>query len=205
MPDKSHIIFEATKMIISQGVRAVRMDDIATDLGVSKRTLYEMFEDKESLITECLMYYFSQVEQKYKNLMDQAQNIIERTIVILQDLDQTIETNIKLMDGVRKFYPKIHEEIILLRGKSRNVEELRRHIQCGIDEGIFLPHINAELATAVFSNSLYGLVLNMEGFEKRNIVPAQAFKYIITYFFRGISTEKGIRMMDEYIHKKENK
>jgi len=199
MPDKDHIISEATKMIIAQGVRAVRMDDIAIDLGVSKRTLYEMFEDKESLITECLSYYFLQMEQKYKNLMDQAQNIIEKTIVILQDLDQTIEINIKLMEGVKKFYPKIYGEIIRHRKKSKHVEAVRSHIQHGIDEGIFLPHINAELATAVFSDSLYGMALNMGRLEERNIAPAQAFKYIVTYFFRGISTEKGIRMLDEYI------
>ena len=199
MPDKSHIIAEATKMMINQGVRSVRMGDIATDLSVSKRTLYEMFGDKENLIAECLMCHFYQMEQKYKGIMDQAKNIIEKTIVMLQDIDQTIETNLKLMDGVRKFYPKTYEEIFRHRDESKHVEEFRQHIQHGIKEGLFLPHINADLATTVLSDSLYGLVLNMEKFKERNIAPSQAFKYVITYFFRGIATEKGIRMMDEYI------
>lgn len=49
-PQKGRIIDQAMQMFVSQGIKSVRMDDIAQQLGVSKRTLYEMFGDKEGLL-----------------------------------------------------------------------------------------------------------------------------------------------------------
>lgn len=49
-PQKERIIDQAMHMFVSQGIKSVRMDDIAQQLGVSKRTLYEMFGDKEGLL-----------------------------------------------------------------------------------------------------------------------------------------------------------
>ena len=198
MPDKDYIVAEATKMIISQGVRAVRMDDIASDLGMSKRTLYEMFGDKENLVEQCLTWYFHQTGEKYKARMDEAPNIILRFIVLLQDWDTIIETNMKLMDGIKKFYPQVYGRITKHKQEGR-LDELKEQLQEGISQGFFLPDIDVDLAVSVFTDSVYGMVLNMEKFEERKISASQAFKYIVTYFFRGMSTEKGITLIDQYI------
>lgn len=51
------IIQLAAEMFVGQGIKAVRMDDIARHIGVSKRTIYEQFGDKEELLYQCLSYY----------------------------------------------------------------------------------------------------------------------------------------------------
>ena len=57
-PQKERIIDQAMHMFVSQGIKSVRMDDIAQQLGVSKRTLYELFGDKEGLLYLAMDRYF---------------------------------------------------------------------------------------------------------------------------------------------------
>ena len=56
MTQRVNIIKHVSQMILSLGVKSVRMDDVAGELGMSKRTLYEMFGDKEELLYESLAY-----------------------------------------------------------------------------------------------------------------------------------------------------
>ena len=58
MDQKERIVAQAMQMFVSQGIKAVRMDDIAQQLGVSKRTLYELFGDKESLLYLAMEHFF---------------------------------------------------------------------------------------------------------------------------------------------------
>ena len=186
-------------MFIQQGVRAIRMDDIASQMGISKRTLYEQFGDKESLISQCLIHHFENIDNQIKQRTQEARNIIEEFVFMLDDWENIMEGNMKLMEGIKKFYPRIYEKVT----QNKEADEYRLNvfknkIRSGIEEGFFLPDINIDLAIAIFSNSIYGLINRPERYSQRNISPSEAFRYILTYFFRGISTQKGIQLLDEY-------
>ena len=60
MTQKERSIEQATRMFVAQGIKSVRMDDIAQQTGVSKRTLYELFGDKEGLLFLSMSNYFEQ-------------------------------------------------------------------------------------------------------------------------------------------------
>ena len=199
MLDKQHIIAETTRMFIQQGVRAIRMDDIASHMGISKRTLYELFGDKENLIGQCLAYHFESIDQLMKQRTMKARNVIEEFIYLLDDWDSIMDGNMKLMEGIKKFYPRIYEEATQDKEKGEyRLNMFKNKIRDGIRDGIFLPDINVELAIMIFTDSVYGLITRPERYSQSNITPSEAFKYIVTYFFRGISTQKGIRLLDEY-------
>lgn len=199
MLDKQHIIAETTRMFIQQGVRAIRMDDIASHMGISKRTLYELFGDKENLIGQCLAHHFESIDQLMKQRTMKARNVIEEFIYLLDDWDSIMDGNMKLMEGIKKFYPRIYEEATQDKEKGEyRLNMFKNKIRDGIREGFFLPDINVELAIMIFTDSVYGLITRPERYSQSNITPSEAFKYIVTYFFRGISTQKGIRLLDEY-------
>ena len=199
MLDKQHIIAETTRMFIQQGVRAIRMDDIASHMGISKRTLYELFGDKENLIGQCLAYHFESIDQLMKQRTMKARIVIEEFIYLLDDWDSIMDGNMKLMEGIKKFYPRIYEEATQDKEKGEyRLNMFKNKIRDGIRDGFFLPDINVELAIMIFTDSVYGLITRPERYSQSNITPSEAFKYIVTYFFRGISTQKGIRLLDEY-------
>ena len=60
---KDRIVAESTNLFVRNGVKSVRMDDIASRLGVSKRTIYELFGDRESLIVECVRHFYASQDE----------------------------------------------------------------------------------------------------------------------------------------------
>ena len=196
---KDRIVAESTNLFVRNGVKSVRMDDIASRLGVSKRTIYELFGDRESLIVECVRHFYASQDEKHDRRVASARNVIEEFIYLLDDWDSIMDGNMKLMEGIKKFYPRIYEEATQDKEKGEyRLNMFKNKIRDGIREGFFLPDINVELAIMIFTDSVYGLITRPERYSQSNITPSEAFKYIVTYFFRGISTQKGIRLLDEY-------
>ncbi len=194
-------------MFLDEGIKSVRMDDIATRLGVSKRTLYEMFGDKRDLLEQSLLFHF---EEKRRSMMEhtrQAQNVIDEIFIILSMMKQG-ERDALLVENLKKFYPDIFEKFEnQVYCFSR--EQFNRLLERGISEGLFLPNMNKELAIITLSYTMAAL---FDG-KSHNFAPLKndismrmAFEYVVVYFFRGLATKKGIETIDEIVcnHRKRN-
>ena len=198
---KEHIIDQAMKLFMQSGFKAIRMDDIATHLGISKRTLYEIFGDKETLIKECMSTYRQGLEKNRSSMASQASNIIEEFVFLFQDWENIVDENHKLMMSLQRFYPHVYQEVIEAH-KDEGYKSLKEKIKKGVEEGYLLENINYDLAISVFTYSIFGIISNQKAILPNNVSEKDAFKYVVTYFFRGISTEKGRKLIDEYIDKK---
>lgn len=185
-------------MFLRDGIKAIRMDDIATSLSMSKRTLYKFFDDKESLLIECIHHFHQVVSQKQKEAVKDATNVIEELAISLKGWDEFASQNYHLMTSVKKFYPHIYAQITAKKYQEGSLE-LREKLERGISQGLFLKRINIDLSMLVFTYSLYGIVSGEDIILPNNVSQADAFKYVITYFFRGIATSKGIEMLDSYM------
>ena len=187
-------------MFARNGVKSVRMDDIAAEMGISKRTIYEIFGDKENLIMESLRYFHEQIQAYIRKVTDGATNIIEEYLLMLDIWDKQVDATYNMMNDVKKFYPKIHEKYM-----REHVEEavatVREKLQKGIDDGYLLDSINLDLSMTVMGYSIYG-VIKKDRLLPANISERDAFKYVISYFIRGIATLKGIKMIDDYFGNK---
>lgn len=174
------------------------MDDIATQLGVSKRTIYEIFGDKETLIYECMEYYNDKLHAEKAQIMAQASNIIEEFVLLFQNWEEDADANYKLMVSLKRFYPNVYKK--LSEGRSKEgFETLKRKMVKGVEEGYLLASVNYDLAISVFTHSIYGIISNQKAILPNNVSEKEAFKYVVTYFFRGIATEKGRKLIDEYL------
>ncbi len=197
---REHIIKETTKLFVQHGLKAIRMDDIASQLGISKRTIYEIFSDKETLIYDCMVCHHDQIHKEKMDKMSKAGNIIEEFVLLFDNWDEEIDANYKLMMSLKKFYPNIHRRIV--DGCSRaGFDSLREKLKAGVDQGYLLKDVNYELAVSVFTYSIYGIISNQTAILPSDVSEKEAFKYVIVYFFRGIATEKGRKLIDEYLEK----
>jgi AcrR family transcriptional regulator len=194
---KNRIIEEATRMMVSQGVKAMRMDDVAENLSISKKTIYELFENKEALILACAYYYINNAEERFRTLTGAGTNIIEEFILALDYWEQSANRNYNLMSGMKKFYPKIYA-IVEQDHYSKTLSKFRQKLEQGKKDGYILNHINIDLSISVLLYSFVGLT-KKEYFLPDNVSETDAFQYITVYFFRGITTEKGIKLLDDYI------
>lgn len=100
-PQKERIIDQAMHMFVSQGIKSVRMDDIAQQLGVSKRTLYEMFGDKEGLLYLAMERYSERNRQRWNELTADARNVLEAMFMVLGEVMDNAEVSRRMM-GTRQ-------------------------------------------------------------------------------------------------------
>ncbi len=208
MSIKKRVIEQSTKLFVEQGIKSIRMDDIASHMGISKRTLYEIFGDKESLISECLRSHFERMDREFQEYTGGKDGSIALLVAVLENWDNWVDTNSVLIPGIKKFYPHLFIEI----AESRNEEGLRklRTMICGgIAEGVFLPEVNPDIAVSIFTSAMYGITMRDDvkcsGLPASEVSLTDAYKYIMIYFFRGISTDMGIRQIDAYLEKYKQK
>ena len=186
------------QMFVAQGIKSVRMDDIARTLGVSKRTLYELFGDKEHLLYLAMVRYFEAKRAGWQRLSAGAHDVLEQLFMVLCDVMDSSEESARMMDNLRKFYPAVHDRL-MREGTENNRRELRSMLERGIAAGLFTSGFHIELAISVLYYTASALLkrggelLLPEGLSER-----EAFVQIIGNFFRGISTAEGLALIDDY-------
>ncbi len=199
MPDRKQIIQEASEMFITQGIKSVRMDDIAAQLGMSKRTLYEMFGGKEELLSLCMDHYWEMMIRKRNERNARARNVMEAVFQSMANMLEQRDTTLSLMVSLRRFYPRIYTRVGEKLFHS-GCDALRQLIERGVQEELLLPDLNVELTVITFIYSITGLMRDgRKHLSDSKISLPVAFGYVAVNFFRGNATEKGREVIDEYI------
>ena len=194
MSQKERIIEQTMRMLVAQGIKAVRMDDIAHQLSVSKRTLYELFGDKESLLYLAMVCYFEQNRRNWENLSVQAPNVLERLFLVLNEVMEHSETTRRMLENLRKFYPAVYERL-LHESTDRNRQDFRAMLTQGIADGLFIDNINIELAITVLYYTASAITMRRDMMLPEGISERSAFTQIVSTFFRGISTAEGLKII----------
>ena len=205
MESKEIIIKEAARMFAESGIKSVRMDDIVTACGISKRTLYELFDDRENFIRQTLYYLLDEQRNILKLRLQQATNVIDEFKIIFDHGPEFRNAVRRVMIDLIKFYPKIFEEFTKDHHKAV-VEDNEQRLRRGIEQGLFLATIDTEFIARSLISYLYGLhqdLMNVKAASgvSDNNPEMWTLQSAIMYFIRGLTTEKGRRYMDENILK----
>lgn len=172
------------------------MDSLAEKMGISKRTIYERFKDKDTLLLEVIKYYKTQTEEKALRLIDQSDNAIEALFrIIKMTIDQMMHMNPTFYHDFRKYHPRVFKEI-QQPGNIRDLALTKKLIETGVQQEVFrndlkIPIVNQALH-ALFD--LFGQDSSMveAGYDRKDM-----FEHIIIPFFRGISTIKGQKLLED--------
>lgn len=184
-------------MFAESGIKSIRMDDIAQSLGVSKRTLYELFADKEELLYLCMTFLHERkigiIEEECRRCNDK----LEMLFVGLRVMLNGEERHHRMMKNLQKFYPAIFERLRLENAKQ-GLARLREMIIALIDEGLIESTVNVDLSVTIF----YYTITVVFGQRDNIVLPEgvtekDALMYTMVNFFRGIATVEGVRRIDE--------
>lgn len=198
MTQKERIVEQAMRMFATQGIKAVRMDDIARQLGVSKRTLYELFGDKEGLLYLALNCYFEHTRRRRETLTEGARNVLEALFMVLTDvLDSAGEAN-RMLDNLRKFYPAVYDRYTK-EGTAKTRSDFGKMLERGIAEGLFIDRFNMDLAITVLYYTASAIVSRKDLLLPEGMTEREAFVQIVSNFFRGIATARGLELVDDYL------
>lgn len=191
---KERIIATATEAFTSNGIKSITMDDIANRLGISKRTLYEVFADKESLLKDCILKVQAERDRYLQGVYEQSHNVLE---VILAVFQKSIEifhsTNKRFFEDMKK-YPKIYE--MMKNSRDSDSEKTMSFFKSGVEQGIFRADINFAIVNLLVREQ-FDLLLNTEICKEYPFI--EVYESIMFTYIRGIATEKGARVLEEFI------
>ena len=196
---KQRIIDEASELFGKSGVKSITMDDLARHLGISKRTIYENFKDKEALLTACIDAFNDKSKTFYKDALLEAHNVAEAILMMLrQDAEQVSQRKFIIIEGIRKYYPQVYKER-LIRFHADKCREFEQMIKRGIEEGVFRKNLNPEIIVHFFSRQVANIAHDDVSLDKYSLT--DIFENLTMTFLRGICTAKGLEIIDRYKEK----
>ena len=191
---KTKIMETAMKAFRTQGVRRVRMDDIAEELSISKRTVYEIFGTKERLVYECVLKYKEDESSKLSELAAHCLNVMEILLIIYKRrIENTKRTNILFYLDLRRYSSVMQ---LLKERNEHNCELCQRFIKRGIEEGYFRPSLDAQLTSLVF-DALGRYLMDNHLYERYSI--EEIYYNLVFVSLRGMCTEKGLAELERII------
>ncbi len=188
---KDKILEAAMRAFAQRGIRAVKMDDVASELSISKRTVYEIFNNKESLLFEGMKKYYAERQALAREETSQCENVMEIMVAIYRmKVEEFRQTNpLFFVDLVK--YPKVSR--FLNQQNQQMRKDLLKFMERGIYEGYFREDINYELAGRLF-DALGKYVMVNQLYRQYSI--EEIFQNLIFVSMRGLCTDKGVKALD---------
>ena len=196
MEVRERIIVESGLLFGKYGIRSMTMDALAEEMGISKRTIYERFKDKDTLLMEVIRYYKKRTSEEANRIMDDAENAIEAMFRIIKiTIGQIEQMNPSFFHDFKKYHTRVFRQVSE-PGGIRDFSLTRKLLETGVKQKIFLPNINIEIVNRTLHQlfDLFGHDSTMveAGFHRREM-----FEYMIIPYLRGISTDAGMKLLEE--------
>lgn len=197
---KDKILEKSTELFLNYGFKSVTMDDIANNLGISKKTIYQHFSNKTQLVKETTLGLFAFISRGIDCICSLEKNPIEE----IYEIKRFVMTHLKNEKSspifqLQKYYPKIYATL-----KTKQFEVMLgcviQNLERGINQNLYRKTIDIEIISRLYMNTIIVL-------KDHDLFPSPQFNIpnlmenYTEYHLRGICTENGIKHLEKIIKK----
>jgi AcrR family transcriptional regulator len=188
---KEKILHKAAEMFLQFGFSRVTMEEIAVELGMSKKTLYRFFPGKEQLLKEMINGMKCKFEDFVQELWGNTEiSFLEKLKNLMNYIsNQPSAFRGPLSQDLQKNFPLLWEEINESR-KTHSLNKFNLLLSEGIEKGAFRQDIDQQIVILLFMNAVQG-ILNQDVLSQLPYTANQVFESIIKVLMEGIFTEEG--------------
>ena len=197
MTTEEKIIKGAEELFFKYGIRSVTMDDIAKHLGMSKKTIYQYYKEKDEIIHKLMMGNIKQHECLFSECMQKADNIVDEVFSMMKNIHEIFsKINPQFIYELQKYYPQtwklfrdFKEEFIL--------KMVERSLEKGKKEGHVRPDVNVKILSRLRMEQVE-LAMDPTAFspDKFKILDVQLT--LVEHFLYGICTLRGHKLINKY-------
>ncbi len=200
---KEKIIQKASELFLQLGFKSVTMDDIANNMGISKKTIYTHFNNKTHLVKEATLAVFHEISCGIDHIQSHNKNPIEELYEIKKlALVQLKNEKSSPQYQLQKYYPEIFATL-----KEKQFEKMREctlsNLKRGIILGLYRDNLDIEFVSRIYFIGVIGIkddtLFPVEKFPK-----AQLMGDYLEYHLRGIITAEGQKTLNKFIKKQSN-
>lgn len=192
------ILTNATELFLNYGFKSITMDDLSNHIGISKKTIYQHFENKTTLVEAVSLFVFDNISSGINHICALKKNPIEE----IYDIKQFVQTHLKDEKSspqyqLQKYYPKIFNNL-----KKKQFEVMQEcvtdNLNRGVEQGLYRNTINVDFISRIYFNCMISLK-DKEIFPLNNFSMNMLMDNYLEYHLRGICTEKGLQILNKFI------
>lgn len=203
---KAKILKGATDLFIRYGIRSVSMDNIANHIGVSKKTLYQYFKDKDEMVYSVTQAHIERDRMQLDAIAESATNAIDELVNLSACLRENFRNmNPSLLFDLQKYHHKSWNLWIEYKNELIR-DQIVRSLNQGKEEGYFRPEINTDIMAIVRLETIQ-MPFDPVIFPKDKYELGDIQLQIFEHFIHGLFTEKGKKLYEKQkqkLIKKEN-
>lgn len=190
----------ATELFMRYGLRSVSMDDIARQLGVSKKTIYQYFTDKDDIVATVVKSHMEREQEQFEEITRVSKDAVDEMVRLSYRLKESMrDTNPTVLYDMQKYHPRAWSEWLTFKNKVIR-ESIVRNLRSGMAGGYF----RADLHLDIIANMRLEAV--QMGFDQ-NIFPRDKYSLpdvqvqLFEHFVQGVLTDKGRALYQQYKEK----
>lgn len=201
MEIKERIKRKADELFRQYGIKSVTMDEIASQLAVSKKTIYQSFADKDEIVDAVIsdmIMYNQNCCSKYQST---AENAIHEAFLAMEMIQEMFsEFNPSILFDMQRNHPNTFTKF-LKHKHSFLFQVIKNNIERGIKEDLYRADINADVIAKIRLETIF-IPFNQELFPKSKFNFVDLEKQLIEYFLFGIASPKGYKLIIKYRQQK---
>ena len=197
MEAKERILMKAEELFMQFGIRSVSMDDIANNLGMSKKTLYQYYADKDELVDAVVDGHIREIQSDCLNCRKEAEDAVHEIFITMEKImDEFNNMNPMLLYDLEKFHFRSYQRFKEHKDKFLG-QMIRENIEWGIKEELYREDVNVDIMTKFRIESLL-IPFNVVVFPPGKYNLATTSEQIIQHFVYGLATIKGHKLIQKY-------
>jgi AcrR family transcriptional regulator len=197
MDVKEQILEKSLSMFMRYGIKSVSMDDIARDIGVSKKTLYQHIEDKRDLVRLSFERHLNDDERFCTDMMVATANPIQQLLNLAKHLVDTFsQMNPSTMFDVQKYYPNCWQ--LFHDHKNKYIKtQVEENLNDGIKTGLYRPELNVGIISRLYI-CLIDASVDPDTFPHKDFDRVAIFVQLFDYHLHAIMTPEGTKYFNKH-------
>ena len=187
---------ESEKLFLKFGIRSISMDEVARDLSMSKKTLYQFVQDKDDLVKKTISLHLENMDKVGDVIFNNNDNAIKQVLTIAQHMiSMHREVSPSLMFDLKKYHPESYQIMVNHREKVM-MDQLEKNIKLGIKQNIYRKNIPVSIVSS-FYISLIETCISSD-IQLLNETPfKEKYQAAVEYHLHAICSIEGL----EYLNK----
>jgi AcrR family transcriptional regulator len=200
MKDKKQLKFllgKSRDMFMKYGVKNLTMDEIAKEMGMSKKTIYQFVENKSDLVKLTLQDYLEEERKQMDAILGKSANSVEQMIQMIQYFLQVVrEFNASALHDMQKYYPEAWNMYNDYRFNFM-LARINDNLKTGVKQGYYRKEMNADIISKVYVLGVE-ILLNQDLFPTKQYMFLNIYREFLNYHLRGIVSIKGLKYLEEH-------